>query len=208
MTYRSSWRPVANLIFYPEYTWKPPILSNVDCWMLSLSLLIKDRNWHTRLVFVCHYGWCHAARPEIWASLGIASVAFSDRAPRDVGGGSHNRSRPFFWRHTIVSQRLLTAYNTRCVSLHLCFSGVYRNRTLAVLTVYRNCTAYVPKLHRQNWHVPNATSFVPKLTCTEIVHPLSRKCHVPIWTLPSTVNAITRCLSVCPVVCIVIFKFF
>ena len=26
-------------------------------------------------------------------------------------------------------------------------SGVYRNRTLAVPTVYRNCTAYVPKLH-------------------------------------------------------------
>jgi len=35
----------------------------------------------------CHL--CHAARPEIWASLGIASAAFSDRAPRHVGSGSH-----------------------------------------------------------------------------------------------------------------------
>ena len=55
------------------------------------------------------------------------------------------------------------------------------------LFVYRNCTVYVPKLHRQNCHLPNVTSFVPKLTCTEIVHPLCQKCHVPIWTLPSCI---------------------
>jgi len=73
----------------------------------------------------------------------------------------------------------------------LCFSGVYRNRTVAVPTVYRNCTAYVPKLHRQNWHVPNTTLIVPKFTCTEIVHPLSRKCHVPIWILPLTRTVLT-----------------
>ena len=50
--------------------------------------------------------------------------------------------------------------------------------TEIVLSMYRSCI-----LHRQNCHVPNATSFVPKLKCTEIVHPLSQKCHVPIWTL-------------------------
>jgi len=116
--------------------------------------------------------------------LGIASAAFSDRAPKTSAVAIIIVAVCFLETHYIVSQRLLTAYNTRCVSLHLCFSGVYRNPTLAVPTVYRNCTAYVPKLHMQNCHVPNATSTVPNLTCTEIVHALSRKCHVPIWMLP------------------------
>jgi len=72
-----------------------------------------------------------------------------------------------------------------CMFTSHTFPNMYQNRTLDVPTVYRNCSAYVPKLHRQNCHVPNATSFVLKLTCTEIVHPLSQKCRVPIWTLPS-----------------------
>jgi len=55
------------------------------------------------------------------------------------------------------------------------FPNMYQNRTLDVPTVYRNCSAYVPKLHRQNCHVPNATSFVLKLTCTEIVPPFVPK---------------------------------
>jgi len=62
--------------------------------------------------------------------------------------------------------------------------NMYRNRILDVPIVYRNRTAYVPKLHKQNCNVPNMTSFVPKLRCAEVVHPLYRKCHVPIWTLP------------------------
>jgi len=111
-------------------------------------------------------------RPDPRYELALASQVSHSQTehPETSAVAVTNRSRPFFWRHTIVSQRLLTAYNTRCVSLHLCFSGVNRNCTLAVPTVYRNCTAYVPKLHRQNCHVPNATSFVPKLTCTEFVH--------------------------------------
>ena len=59
--------------------------------------------------------------------------------------------------------------------------NMYRNRTLDVPIVYWNCTAYAPKLHKQNWHVPNTTSsvpqteicrsrppFVPKVSCTDM----------------------------------------
>ena len=62
--------------------------------------------------------------------------------------------------------------------------------TEIVLLLYRLCTEIVLPMYRScigrinMYRLPNSTSFVPKLTCTEIVHPLSRKCHVPIWTLP------------------------